>query len=102
MANWIPHRPSGDETPIEARRFKHYVDSKEHWFCVHESLNHIGQYTVSDWASGYRVADIPCAILAARRNDTKDAARATIDQLIAKHGASRVAAILHSAPKRAA
>jgi hypothetical protein len=100
MAKWVPYRHSGDQTPIDARKFKHCIGTQEHWFCVHESLNYIGLRTVSDWASGYRVTDIPCATLAVCRGDTKKAARMALNQLLALHGESRVLSVLRGAPKR--
>lgn len=100
MAKWIPHRHSGDTTPIDARKFKHWIGTQEHWFCVHESLNLTGLYTVSDWASGYRVTDIPCSTLAVCQGDTKDAARNALNQLLASHGEARVLSVLRSAPTR--
>lgn len=100
MAKWIPHRNNGDQTPIDAQKFKHWIGTQEHWFCAHKSLNFIGQYTVSDWASGYLVTDIPCATLAFCLGDTKKAARMALNQLLALHGESRVLSVLRGAPKR--
>jgi hypothetical protein len=97
---WIPHRTDGDQTPIEAKKFKHWIGTQEHWFCVHESLDHIGQWTVSDWASGRGVRHIEHLTLAACRNNPKDAARLTLNKLIEQHGESRVLAVLRSAPQR--
>lgn len=100
MAQWIPHRADGDQTPIEAKKFKHWVGTQEHWFCVHRSVNLLGQWTVSDWASGYRVQDVAYLTLAACRNDPKDAARLTINKLVERVGESKVLEALRKAPTR--
>lgn len=100
MAKWIPHRQNGDQTPIEAKKFKHWIGTREHWFCVHESLEMIGRYTVSDWDSGYRVAEVQYMTLQACRGDAKDAARLTLNKLVERVGESRVLEVLRSAPKR--
>lgn len=100
MAKWIPHRNNGDQTPIIVQKFKHWVGTQEHWFCVHESLEMIGQYTVSDWHSGYRVQNIEYMTLAACRGDAKAAARQTLNRLIGRLGESRVLDVLRSAPAR--
>lgn len=97
---WIPHRTTGDQTPIEVKKFKHWIGTQEHWFCVHESLEMIGRYTVSDWASGYRVADIDYMTLATCRGDSKGAARLTLNKLVERVGESRVLEKLLAAPKR--
>lgn len=97
---FIPNRADGDKTPIEAKKFKHWIGNVEHWFCVHESLNFIGQWTVSDWDSGYRVTDVPYMNLIACLNDTKAAAKMTIDKLIDTRGEGRVLQVLRNAPKR--
>lgn len=101
MAKWIPHRIDGDKTPIIVTKFKHWIGpSHQHWFCVHESLEFIGRYVVSDWASGYRVLDIDYMTLAAARGDLKAAARATLNTLIEHKGESFVLERLLNAPKR--
>ncbi len=97
---WVPHRINGDQTPIEAKKFKHWVGTQEHWFCVHESLEMIGRYDVSDWVSGYRVLSIPYMTLAACRTDAKAAARLALNNLIERHGESHVLEVLRTAPKR--
>lgn len=99
---WIPRRNDGDQTPIEARKFKHWIGTQEHWFCVHESLDLIGAYTVSDWTSGMRVAAIEHMTLAACRGDAKDAARLTLNKLVERLGESRVLNTLRNAPARSA
>jgi hypothetical protein len=100
MAKWIPHRTDGNQTPIIVQKFKHWIGTQEHWFCVHESLEMIGRYTVSDWTSGRRVQHIDHITLAACRGNAKDAARLTLNKLIEHHGESRVLAVLRSAPQR--
>lgn len=100
MASWIPHRTDGDKTPIIVVKFKHWVGTQQHWFCAHESLEFIGKYTVSDWASGYRVIDIDYMTLAAARGDLKDAARTSLNKLIEHAGESRVLEVLRNAPTR--
>jgi hypothetical protein len=98
---FIPHRNGGDSTPIEAKKFKHWIGTVEHWFCVHESLDMIGKYTVSDWDSGYKVMDVPYQYLMVCLNDTKAAARLTLNRLIESRGESRVLEVLRNAPKKA-
>ena len=101
MAKWIPFRVDGDTTPIDAQKFKHWVGTQEHWFCVHPSLEaHRPGYTVSDWNSGRRVNWVDPLTLAACRGNPKDAARLTLNKLIEQHGESRVLAVLRSAPQR--
>ena len=102
MAKWIPHRTDGDQTPIVVQKFKHWVGTQEHWFCVHHNLNGAAfGYVVSDWDSGYRVANIDFITLQACRGDAKGAARLTLNKLIERAGESRVLEVLRSAPKRA-
>ena len=102
MAKWIPHRHDGDQTPIEVQKFKHWIGTQEHWFCVHKSLNlsSVGSYTVSDWASGYRVVNIDFITLQACQGRVKDAAKLTITKLVERHGESRVLEVLRVAPAR--
>lgn len=98
---FIPHRTDGDQTPIEAKKFKHWVGTQEHWFCVHQSLDGAAfGYVVSDWTSGRRVNHIDFITLQSCKGDIKDAARMTLNKLIEKHGESRVLAVLRGAPQR--
>jgi hypothetical protein len=97
---WIPHRNNGDQTPIEVQKFKHWIGTQEHWFCVHKSLEMLGRYDVSDWASGYRVAPVGHLNMSAARNDAKAAARLTLNDLIERLGESKVQEVLRNAPKR--
>jgi hypothetical protein len=97
---WIPHRNDGDQTPIEAQKFKHWVGTQEHWFCVHASLEMIGQLTVSHWSSGYRVAHGPAMLLISCNGDAKAAARLTITKLVEMHGEGLVHRKLANAPAR--
>jgi hypothetical protein len=97
---WIPHRHDGDQTPIIVIKFKHWIGTQQHWFCVHESLEFIGRYTVSDWASGYRVMDIEYMTMVAARGDLKAAARNSLNKLIERAGESRVLEVLRKAPER--
>jgi len=97
---WIPHRHDGDQTPIEAQKFKHWVGTQEHWFCVHASLEMIGQLTVSHWSSGYKVAVVSHLNLMAARNDAKAAARMTLNGLVERVGESKVQEVLRNAPER--
>lgn len=97
---WIPHRQDGDQTPIEARKFKHWIGTQEHWFCWHESLNHVNGWTVSDWASGYRVADFSAFQVLACRGDKKAAARLALNRLVERVGEGRVLEVLRNAPAR--
>lgn len=87
-------------TPISAKKFKHWIGTQEVWFCVHESLEHINQWTVSHWDSGYKVRHINYLTLTACRGDAKAAARMTINQLVEQLGESKVLSTLNSAPKR--
>lgn len=99
---WIPRRINGDQTPIEVQKFKHWIGNVEHWFCVHKNLNGAAfGYVVSDWDSGYHVADIDSITLQACQGRVKDAARLTLDKLVGRVGESRVLEALRSAPKRA-
>lgn len=97
---WTPHRTNGDQTAIEARKFKHYIGTQPHWFCVHESLDRIGQMIVSDWASGFSIAAIPHSTIMACRCDSKAAARLTLNRLVERVGESRVLEVLRNAPPR--
>jgi hypothetical protein len=98
---WIPHRDNGDQTPVDAQKFKHWIGTQAHWFCVHESLSFIGQFTVSDYFSGFKVADVPYTTLIACRGDSKAAARLTLNRLVERAGESRVLEVLNKAPTRA-
>lgn len=97
---WIPYRQDGDQTPIEAKRFAHYIGTIQHWFCWHESLNHVNGWTVSDWDSGYKVVDFSAFEVMACRGDKKDAARLVLNRLIERAGESRVLEVLRNAPAR--
>lgn len=99
---WIPRRTDGDQTPIEVQKFKHRIGNVEHWFCAHHNLNGAAfGYVVSDWDSGYRVADIDFITLQACQGRVRDAARLTLNKLVERVGESRVLEVLRSAPKRA-
>lgn len=98
---WIPKRETGDQTPIEATRFSHYVGTIQHWFCFHENLNGAAfGWVVSDWDSGLRVSNIEYITLAACQGNKKDAARMTLNKLIERVGESVVLQKLNAAPKR--
>jgi hypothetical protein len=97
---WVPQREDGDQTPIQVQKFKHWIGTQEHWFCVHGSLEYLGQYTVSDWDSGFLVKDIDHMTLAACRGNVKDAARLTLKKLVERVGESRVLEVLRNAQKR--
>jgi hypothetical protein len=100
MAKWIPHRHDGDQTPIEAKRFAHYVGTIQHWFAVHKNMEGGHGYTVSHWDSGYRVAHVPAMLLISCNGDAKAAAKLTITKLVEQHGESRVHRSLAGAPAR--
>lgn len=98
---WIPHRESGDQTPIEVQKFKHWIGTQEHWFCVHQNLNGAAfGFVVSDWASGYRVVSIDFSTLQACLGDKKGAARLALNKLVERVGESRVLEVLRKAPAR--
>ena len=97
---WIPHRNDGDQTPIEAKRFAHYIGTSQHWFAVHENLENGRGYTVSHWDSGYRVAHVPAMLLISCNGDAKAAARLTITKLVEMHGEGLVHRKLANAPAR--
>lgn len=97
---WIPHRHDGDQTPIEARKFKHWIGVYEHWFALHPSLNNVTGYDVSDWDSGMRVTSVPAMFLITCKGDEKDAARLALNKLIELHGESKVHDKLKNAPAR--
>ena len=100
MAKWIPHRLSGDQTPIEARKFKHWIGVYEHWFALHSSLNNVTGYDVSDWDSGLLVTNVPHMFLITCKGDAKDAARLARNKLVERYGESKVHDKLKNAPKR--
>jgi hypothetical protein len=100
MQMWIPHRKDGDQTPIEARKFSHYVGQVRHWFCFHESLEHVNEWTVSHFESGWKVTTFNSITLMACRSDKRDAARMALNKLIERVGESKVAGVLNSAPAR--
>lgn len=101
MTKWIPNRESGDQTPIKVQKFKHWIGTQEHWFCVHQNLNGPAfGFVVSDWDSGYRVASIGYTALAACQGNEKNAARLVLNQLIERAGESRVLEVLRNAPPR--
>lgn len=101
MAKWIPRRESGDQAPIEVQKFKHWIGTQEHWFCVHENLNGAAfGFVVSDWASGFRVVEIPYTTLAACEGRKMAAGRLALNKLIERVGESRVLEVLKNAPPR--
>jgi hypothetical protein len=97
---WIPHRHDGDQTPIEAKRFAHYIGTIQHWFAVHENLEGGHGYTVSHWDSGYRIAHVPAMLLISCNGKAKDAAKLTLTKLVERVGESLVHRKLTDAPKR--
>ena len=97
---WIPHRHDGDQTPIEAKRFAHYIGTIQHWFALHENIEGGHGWTVSHWDSGYRVLHVPNITLMACPGREKDAAKLALNNLVELHGESLVHRKLMAAPDR--
>ncbi|QGZ63776.1 hypothetical protein [Paraburkholderia acidisoli] len=84
--------PDGKRVRTQCRRFSHCIDNVRYWFALHGN-------TVSHIDSGLRVCDATSAYtnLHFAAQDELAVARRSLDRLVEKHGAARVASALRAA-----
>lgn len=94
MAKYPIYLAAGGTREVEGRKFAYYVQNIREWFIVHKEGN---VYTVSDWASGMRVCDVPYMAMIAALSDEVLAAKGALKDKIAQVGEARFASVLRGA-----
>ena len=85
----------GTREEVQGFKFSHYVQNIRFWFFCHKrDGSHV--YTISEFESGKAVATIDYFDQFSGK-PIKDLAKARIDALVVKHGATRVRSILAGA-----
>lgn len=86
---------------VEGQRFSHYINNLRFWFVVHEAHDRSNLLVVTHLDSGYRVCQVPFMTLQAMAGDRPTAARAALNELVARIGESKVYSVLSEAEKAA-
>ena len=89
--------PNSEPMEVEAKRFTIYLGNVAHQFCYHESISRTNEWTVTDIASGKKVAGFTSIDLAFLHHDKVIAAKNAIEKVVNRVGLPRFESVLRGA-----
>lgn len=84
---------------LDGIKFSAYVDNVRFWFACHRTPGSAFHFTLSHYATGTRITDVPTITIQACLNDLKIAGKLTLEKFVASKEKGRVYDVLIRAEK---